>query len=64
MHLRLSRGNLFEVDVEGLFPIMEAVRSGGDLRNLGGFERYTMEFDCPDGIVRFRIEAHTITKRG
>lgn len=40
-----------------LFPLMEAVRSGGDLRNLGGIDQYVMEFDCPDGIVRFKLEA-------
>ncbi|HZW49351.1 MAG TPA: TIGR04076 family protein, partial [Bacillota bacterium] len=28
------------------FPIMEAVRSGGDLRNLGGVEPEKMEFIC------------------
>lgn len=40
-----------------LFPLMEAIRSGGDLRNLGGRDKYIMEFDCPDGVVRFRLEA-------
>ncbi len=40
-----------------MFPIMEAVRSGGDLRNLGGIESSVMELDCPDGVVRFRLEA-------
>ncbi|MDF2686279.1 MAG: GCN5-related N-acetyltransferase, partial [Clostridia bacterium] len=39
-----------------LFPLMEAVRSGGDLRKLGGIERSIMEFGCPDGVVRFRLE--------
>ncbi|MDF2876295.1 MAG: hypothetical protein K0R22_2978 [Sporomusa sp.] len=39
------------------FPIMEAVRSGGDLRNLGGSKENMMDFDCPDGVVRFRLEA-------
>ena len=40
-----------------LFPIMEAVRSGGDLRKLGGDSENSMEFCCPDGIVRFKLEA-------
>jgi ribosomal protein S18 acetylase RimI-like enzyme len=40
-----------------LFPLMEAVRSGGDLRNLGGFDKNIIEFDCPEGAVRFRLEA-------
>jgi len=36
---------------------MEAVRSGGDLRNIGGSGKHVMEFDCPDGVVRFKLEA-------
>jgi uncharacterized repeat protein (TIGR04076 family) len=39
-----------------LFPLMEAARSGGDLRKLGGTEKGRMDFDCPDGVVRFRLE--------
>ena len=31
-----------------MFPVMEAVRSGGDLRNLGGEDRYTKTIVCPD----------------
>ena len=40
-----------------VFPILEAVRSGGDLRNLGGSGKHEMEILCPDGVVRFRISA-------
>ncbi|MCE5196399.1 MAG: TIGR04076 family protein [Negativicutes bacterium] len=40
------------------FPIMEAARSGGDLRNLGGRECGCMEFVCPDGIVTWRLRVH------
>jgi uncharacterized repeat protein (TIGR04076 family) len=41
-----------------LFPLMEAVRSGGDLGNLlSGAKKHCGEFICPDGIVRFRVEA-------
>ncbi len=40
-----------------LFPIMEAVRSGGDLRNIGGNDPYTKEVVCPDGCVMFRLIA-------
>ena len=40
-----------------VFPILEAVRSGGDLKNLGGINKYEMEIVCPDGIVKFRISA-------
>ena len=39
------------------FPVMEAVRSGGDLQNIGGSGRYTKEIVCPDGNVIFRMTA-------
>lgn len=38
------------------FPIMEAARSGGDLRKLGGDTESSMNFCCPDGMVIFRLE--------
>ena len=40
-----------------LFPLMEAVRSGGDLENVGGSDRYTKDIVCPDGCVMFRLTA-------
>lgn len=40
-----------------MFPIMEAVRSGGDLRNLGGKTENMIQFCCPDGVVTFQLEA-------
>lgn len=40
-----------------MFPIMEAVRSGGDLENLGGSGPYTKDLVCPDGCVLFRMTA-------
>lgn len=40
-----------------LFPLMEAVRSGGDLRNVGGSDRYVKNLVCPDGCVMFRLTA-------
>ena len=40
-----------------LYPIMEAVRSGGDLVKVGGDGRYTKEIVCPDGCVLFRLTA-------
>lgn len=43
-----------------VFPIFEAVRSGGDLRNLGGAEKHEMEIVCPDGVVKFRISARRL----
>lgn len=38
-----------------LFPLLEAVRSGGDLTNLGGDGPRSMDFICPDGVVIFRV---------
>lgn len=40
-----------------LFPMLEAVRSGGSLENLGGEGRLVRTFVCPDGCVRFRLTA-------
>ena len=40
-----------------LFPIMAAVRSGGDLENLGGSDKYSKDIVCPDGCVMFRLTA-------
>ena len=40
-----------------MFPIMEAVRSGGDLENIGGSSRYSKDLVCPDGNVIFRLTA-------
>lgn len=40
-----------------MFAIMEAVRSGGDLRNIGGDGKYTKTVVCPDGCVMFRMTA-------
>ena len=40
-----------------LFPLMEAVRAGGDLTNVGGDGRYTKTVVCPDGCVIFRLIA-------
>ena len=40
-----------------MFPVMEAVRSGGDLENLGGSGKYCKDFVCPDGCVLFRLTA-------
>ena len=40
-----------------LYPLMEAVRSGGDLENLGGDGKYTKTIVCPDGCVIFKLTA-------
>ena len=36
---------------------VEAVRSGGDLRRVGGEDRYVKTVVCPDGCVLFRLTA-------
>jgi uncharacterized repeat protein (TIGR04076 family) len=40
-----------------MFPVMEAVRSGGDLTNIGGSGKYSKDIVCPDGCVLFRLTA-------
>lgn len=40
-----------------LYPIMEVIRSGGDLENVGGDGKYSKVIVCPDGCVMFRITA-------
>ena len=40
-----------------MYPIMEAVRSGGDLENIGGDSKYSKVIMCPDGCVLFRLIA-------
>lgn len=39
------------------FPLMEAVRAGGDLRLLGGDGRDSITLCCPDGVVLLRLTA-------
>ncbi len=43
-----------------MFPIMEAVRSGGDLKRIGGTGRYSKDVVCPDGNVIFRMTAEKL----
>ncbi len=45
-----------------LYPLMEAVRSGGDLTNVGGSDPYSKEIVCPDGCVIFRLSARKTGK--
>lgn len=40
-----------------LFPLMEAVRSGGNLENIGGESEYSKTLVCPDGCVIFKLNA-------
>lgn len=44
-----------------MFPAMEAVRSDGDLENIGGESKYSKVIVCPDGCVIFKL---TATKTG
>ena len=39
------------------YGLMEAVRSGGDLENVGGDSKYTKTVVCPDGCVIFKLTA-------
>lgn len=43
-----------------MFPIMEAIRSGGDLENIGGSSKYSKDIVCPDGCVMFRMTARKL----
>lgn len=43
-----------------MFPIMEAVRSGGDLDKIGGSSKYCKEVVCPDGCVIFKMTAREL----
>lgn len=45
-----------------LYTIMEAVRSGGDLENIGGSDKYCKDIVCPDGCVVFRLTAKKLGK--
>lgn len=38
-----------------MFPVMEAVRSGGNLENIGGDSPLSKTIVCPDGCVMFRM---------
>jgi len=39
---------------------MESVRSGGDLENIGGNNKYSKDIVCPDGCVMFRLTAQKL----
>lgn len=55
-----SEGGFCSKSMSRLFPLLEAVRAGGDLSNLlPGAEKHKCEFTCPDGVVKFRLEAVT-----
>jgi uncharacterized repeat protein (TIGR04076 family) len=64
--LGLEPGDIFECTYETpagfcptsfikIFPGMEVVRGGGDLRNLGGKGPGEIDFLCPDGVVFFKL---------
>lgn len=44
-----------------MFPTMEAVRSGGNLINIGGQDEFSKDLVCPDGCVMFKL---TVKKLG
>lgn len=46
-----------------MFPIMEAIRSGGNLENIGGNSKYTKEIVCPDGCVIFKLTASPLNNK-
>ena len=60
MHLCLSCEICAKVMLM-LYPLMEAVRSGGDLRNVGGSDKYEKDIVCPDGCVMFRLAAKRLS---
>lgn len=43
-----------------IFPALEVVRCGGDLRNLGGSGPQEIEVLCPDGVVLFRLNGEAL----
>lgn len=51
-----------------LFPMLETVRGGGDLRKIGGYSPVgnvidsplCKEFVCPDGVVTYRLTAEKL----
>ena len=43
-----------------LYPLMEAVRSSGDLRNVGGYDKHVKDIVCPDGCIMFRLKSRKL----
>ncbi len=71
--LGLELGDVFECTYETpegfcptsfmkIFSSMEVVRSGGDLRKLGGEDTSKIAFMCPDGVVKFKLRGDRVTK--
>ena len=53
-----SPGEFCSKSMAKLFPLMEAVRAGGDLSNLlADASKHSGEFYCPDGVALFKLEA-------
>ena len=46
-----------------MYPIMECVRSGGDLENIGGDSKYSKVIMCPDGCVLFKLTARPLNNK-
>lgn len=51
---------IFSKTMMMLHPLMEAVRSGEDLENHGGDDRYSKTIVCPDGCAIFRLTARPL----
>lgn len=43
-----------------LFPLLEVVRCGGDLRNLGAASAHATTLRCPDGAVLFHLSGEPV----
>lgn len=41
----------------GMYPVLCALRTGGDMRLLGSEEKHTRVYTCPSRVVKFRITA-------
>ena len=42
------------------YPLVEAIGSGEDLKDVGGSDKYVKDIVCPDGCVMFRLTARRI----
>lgn len=69
--LGLEPGDIFECAYETppgfcptsfikIFPSLEVVRCGGNLRNLGGKDASESVFLCPDGVVTFKLTGEQV----
>lgn len=45
-----------------IFSLLEVVRCGGDLRNLGSSHPHETSLLCPDGVVLFQVSGECVTE--